>query len=40
VTGYGGDAAGGLSGEGAALLSKPLTPVRLERAVRGALGRA
>ena len=40
VTGYGGDAVEGLNGGAATLLSKPITPVRLERAVRGALGGA
>jgi two-component system, cell cycle sensor histidine kinase and response regulator CckA len=40
VTGYGADAVEGLSGGWATLLTKPITPVRLERAVRGALGAA
>jgi signal transduction histidine kinase len=38
VTGYGGDAVDGLEGGEAVLLAKPITPARLERAVRGALG--
>jgi signal transduction histidine kinase len=37
VTGYGGDAVEGLVGGDAALLAKPLTPGRLERAIRQCL---